>query len=78
MHIKSRPGSCNGSPISRTEGVTLSADVKNFNLLKDFILDYYGNLSGGGFLISTPNTSKVVRAVLASNFCRMNMPFFAN
>ena len=35
MHIKLRPGTCNGSPISRTEGVTLYADVKKFNLLKD-------------------------------------------
>ena len=78
MHIKLRTGTCNGSPISRTEGVTLYADVKNFNLLKDFKLDYYGDLSGGGFLISTPKNAKVVRAVLASNFCRMNMLFFAN
>ena len=51
MDIKLRPGTCNGSPISRTEGVTLYADVKNFNLLKDLKLDYYGDLSGGGFLI---------------------------
>ena len=48
MHIKLRPGTCNGSPISRTEGVTLYADVKKFNLLKDLKLDYYGDLSGGG------------------------------
>ena len=31
IHIKLRPGSSNGSPISRTEGVTLYADVKRFN-----------------------------------------------
>ena len=58
MHIKLRPGTCNGSPISRTEGVTLYADVKKFNLLKDLKLDYYGDLSGGGFLISTPKNAK--------------------
>jgi len=57
MHIKLRPG-CNGSPISRTEGVTLYADVKKFNLLKDLKLDYYVDLSGGGFLISTPKNAK--------------------
>ena len=51
MHIKLRPGTSNGSPISRTEGVTLYADEKKFNLLKDLKLDYYGDLSGGGFLI---------------------------
>jgi len=58
MHIKLRPGTFNGSPISRTEGVTLYADVKKFNLLKDLKLDYYGDLSGGGFLISTPKNAK--------------------
>ena len=60
MHIKLRPGTCNGSPISRTEGVTLYADVKKFNLLKDLKLDYYGDLSGGGFLISTPKKCKTL------------------
>ena len=78
LHIKLRPGICNGSPISRTEGVTLYADVKKFNLLKDLKLDYYGDLSGGGFLISTPKMQNVVLAVLASNFCRMYVYFFAN
>ena len=58
MHIKLRPGKFNGSPISRTEGITLYADVKKFNLLKDLKLDYYGDLSGGGFLISTPKKAK--------------------
>ncbi len=60
MHIKLRPGTCNGSPISRTEGVTLYADAKKFNLLKDLKLDYYGDLSGGGFLISTPKKRKTL------------------
>jgi len=75
MHIKLRPGTCNGSPISRTEGVTLYADVKKFNLLKDLKLDYYGDLSGGGFLISTPKMQNVVLVVLVSNFCRMDVSF---
>ena len=58
MHIQLRPGTFNGSPISRTEGVTLYADIKRFNLLKDLKLDYYGDLSGGGFLISAPRNAK--------------------
>ena len=58
MHIKLRPGTYNGSPISRTEGVTLYANLKKFNLLKDLKLDYFGDLSGGGFLISTPKNAK--------------------
>nr|WP_225866479.1 AIR synthase [Prochlorococcus marinus] len=58
MHIKLKPSTLNASPISRTEGVTLYADVKKFNLLKDIKLDYYGDLSGGGFLISTPKNAK--------------------
>ena len=29
MHIKLKPCTCNGSPISRREGVTLYADVKS-------------------------------------------------
>ena len=58
IHIKLRPGTCNGSPSSRTEVVTLYEDVKKFNLLKDLKLDYYGDISGGGFLISTPKNAR--------------------
>ena len=58
FHIKLKPGTCNGSPISRTEGVTLYSDMKKCNLLKDLELDYFGDLSGGGFLISTPKNAK--------------------
>jgi len=58
MHIKLRPGRFDGAPISRREGVTLYADVKKVNLLKDLKLDYYSDLSGGGFLISTPKNAK--------------------
>ncbi|EEE40055.1 hypothetical protein [Prochlorococcus marinus] len=58
MHIKLMPSTFNASPISRTEGVTLYADVKKFNLLKDLKLDYYGDLSAGGFLISTLKNAK--------------------
>ena len=66
MHIKLKPGICDGSPISRTEGITLYSDTKNFPLLKDLQLDYYGDLSGGGFLISTPKNAK--RCACGSGF----------
>ena len=58
MHIKLKPGKGNGSPISRTEGITLYADSKKFSFFKDLKLDYYSDLSGGGFLISTPKNAK--------------------
>ena len=66
MHIKLKPGLCNGSPISRTEGITLYADTKKFSLLKDLKLNYYSDLSGGGFLISTPKNAK--RCACGSGF----------
>ena len=66
MHIKLKPGTCNGSPISRTEGITLYADTKKFSLLKNLKLDYYSDLSGGGFLISTPKNAK--RCACGSGF----------
>ena len=57
LHISLKPGICDGMPISRTEGITLYADVSKFKLFKGLILDYYSDLSGGGFLISTPNNA---------------------
>ena len=76
MYIKLRHGKCNGFLISRTEGVNLYPDLKKFNLLKDLKLDYYGDLSGEEFLISTQKIQNVLRIVLASNFCRFNNSFF--
>ena len=58
MYIKLRPDKGNGSLISRTEGATLYVDVKKFNLLIDLKLEYYGDLSGGEFLISIPKNAK--------------------
>ena len=74
IHIKLRPGKCNGSPISRTEGVTLYAEVKKFNLLKDLKLDYYGDLSGGGFLISTPKNLSLIHISDPRDVSRSRMP----
>ena len=66
LHIRLRPGNCGGSPISRTEGVTLFADSARFSLFKGLTLDYYGDLSGGGFLISSPENS--IRCSCGSGF----------
>ena len=66
LHIKLKPGDGNGSPISRTEGITLFADSSKFILFKGLTLDYYSDLSGGGFLISTPNNS--IRCSCGSGF----------
>ena len=66
LHIKLKPGTCNGSPISRTEGITLFADLNKFFLFKGLNLDYYSDLSGGSFLISTPDNS--IRCSCGSGF----------
>ena len=66
MYIKLKSGISNGFPISRTQRLTLYADIKKFNLLKDLKLDYYGDLSGGGFLISTPKNA--IRCSCGSGF----------
>ncbi len=54
LHIRLRPGSNNGVPIARTDGVTLFAPEEQVSCLTGLSLNYYGDLSGGGFLISTP------------------------
>ena len=54
LHIKLKPGICKGNPISRAEGITLFADYNKFQYFKGLILDYYSDLSGGSFLISSP------------------------
>ena len=54
LYIRLRPGKLTGIPVARTDGVTLFAPSEQISLLKGLKLDYYGDLSGGGFLISTP------------------------
>ena len=66
LHIKLIPGTGNGSPISRTEGITLFANTQKFFLFKGLTLDYYSDLSGGGFLITTPDNS--IRCSCGSGF----------
>ena len=54
LYIRLRCGKQAGTPIARTDGVTLFAPVEQIRLLKGLSLDYYGDLSGGGFLINAP------------------------
>ena len=54
FHIRLQPGELNGVPVARADGVTLYAPAEQLDLLKGLKLNYYGDLSGGGFLISTP------------------------
>ena len=43
-----------GIPIARTDGLTVYAPESQKSLLDELSLDHYQDLSGGGFLISTP------------------------
>ncbi len=54
LYIRLRCGSQDGTPFARTDGITLFAPPEQLSLLIGLSLDYYGDLSGGGFLISTP------------------------
>ena len=58
LYIRLRCGKQSGTPIARTDGVTLFAPQEQTRLLEGLNLDYYGDLSGGGFLISTPEGAK--------------------
>ena len=44
----------NGIPIARTNGLTVYAPESQKNLLDGLTIDHYQDLTGGGFLISTP------------------------
>ena len=52
--IRIRPGKNNGIPIARADGITLYAQKDQIVLFQGLKLNYFGDLSGGGFLISTP------------------------
>ena len=55
LHIRLRPGQLTGVPVARTDGVTLYAPADQVAFLQGLSLNYYGDLSGGGFLISSPD-----------------------
>ena len=54
LHIRLQPGQHHGVPVARADGVTLYAPKEDLELLRGLRLNYYGDLSGGGFLISSP------------------------
>ena len=72
LHIKLKPRTDEGSPMARTHGVTLFADVSKFKLFKGLKLDYYSDLSGGGFLISNPENA--IRCSCGSGFKLLDYP----
>lgn len=49
--IRLRPGHLAGTPVARADGVTLHAPGEQLPLLAGLLLDYRGDLSGGGFLV---------------------------
>ena len=52
--IRIRPWNNDGVPIARADGITLYARQDQILLFQGLKLNYFGDLSGGGFLISTP------------------------
>ncbi len=52
--ISIRPGKNDGIPIARADGITLYTSQDQIHLFQGLTLNYFGDLSGGGFLISTP------------------------
>ncbi|MEB3320700.1 MAG: AIR synthase [Cyanobium sp.] len=49
--IRLRPGHLAGVPVARADGVTLYTPEDQAGLLIGLILDYRGDLSGGGFVV---------------------------
>tara|TARA_Y100001968_G_scaffold124331_1_gene113325 strand:+ start:362 stop:562 length:201 start_codon:yes stop_codon:yes gene_type:complete len=47
-------GTNNGVPLARIDGRTLFVVPEKLFLFQGLKLNYFGDLSGGGFLISTP------------------------
>ena len=72
IHIRLQPGDLQGVPIARTDGVTLYAPSAQLNLLKGLILNYYADLSGGGFLISSPEGAESCACGSGFKFSREN------
>ena len=52
--IRIKPGINDGVPIARADGITLYARRDQIFMFQGLKLNYFGDLSGGGFLISTP------------------------
>ncbi len=58
FHIRLQPGQNDGVPVARIDGVTLYAPEGQLELLSGLSLNYYGDLSGGGFVITPPDHSE--------------------
>ena len=54
QYIRIRPGKHSGVPLARVDGVTLFAPQDQIEIFAGLSLSYFGDLSGGGFLISSP------------------------
>ena len=52
--IRIRPGKNDGLPLARADGITLYSCREQILWFQGLTLNYFGDLSGGGFLISTP------------------------
>ncbi len=59
FHIRLQPGNCSGVPIARTDGVTLFVPFEQHSLFRGLSLNYFGDLSGGGFLISVSEGNEI-------------------
>ncbi len=66
LYIRLRCGNQSGVPIARSDGITLFAPTEQIRLLKGLNLDYFCDLSGGGFLISAPEGAQ--RSICCSGF----------
>ena len=66
MYIRVKAANEIDEPIGITDGITIFAPTSQINLLKGLTLDHYQDLTGGGFLISTPE--KCIRSDCGSGF----------
>lgn len=53
--IRLQPGAMAGLPVARADGITLHAPAAQAQDLEGLCLDYRGDLSGGGFVVTAPS-----------------------
>ena len=58
FYLRLQPGRNQGVPVARIDGVTLYAHSEQLDLLSGLTLNYYGDLSGGGFVITPPEQAE--------------------
>tara|TARA_Y100000589_G_C27093819_1_gene605080 strand:- start:22 stop:357 length:336 start_codon:yes stop_codon:yes gene_type:complete len=66
LYIRIDVGRQSGIPIAITDGVIIFAPESQISLLEGLTLDHYQDLTGGGFLISTPKDAQ--RSTCGSGF----------